>query len=68
MWYMKELFEVTDVDAAAHLGERREYHGCRCQESGGLFLLVQGEAEDIRELFPIYYISIFKGLGKFRFC
>lgn len=32
MWYMKELFEVTDVDAAAHLGERREYHGCRCQE------------------------------------
>lgn len=47
VWYMKELFEVTDADAAVHLGERREYHGSWCQESGGLFLLMQGEAEDI---------------------
>jgi len=68
MWYMKELFEVTDVDAAAHLGEHREHHGRRCQESGGLFLLMQGEAKGMRELFLIYHTSIFKGLGKFRFC
>lgn len=50
------------------LGERREYQGWWCQESGGFFLLAHGEAEDIWELFLIHYVSVFKGLHKFRFC
>lgn len=60
---MKGLFEVTDVNAAAHSGEHREYHGWQCQKAGDLLLLAQEEAEHIQELFSICYISVFKELG-----